>query len=141
MKMKYHTPEIVGFDQQALGELIGPVQTQYACDCNDPDIPPLWKEFNVATLPVSVDTAGCPGFDTVEIRFSSQSQTLPVYNFNRADGSFSGSRWEVLINSFSLPGAPGELFNVTITLLDDGLPVGKPCVTTIQVQGINDEGG
>jgi hypothetical protein len=145
MHNTYIKPSLTTYSRQEIMDLIGPVKTQYPpppppppaiCSCESPVHAPVWKEFNVAPLPVSVDIGGCPAFNRAEIAISSGGQLVSIYPFDRTDGAEIGNRWLVTINNFMLEGAPGQVFDVAITLYaEQGIP-GQVCQSTITLQGL-----
>ncbi len=145
MKRSYVKPAMVSYDRSEIMEMIGPVKTQYVpppppppivCTCANVQAAPnaflQGKVFDAQNpLRVTLDTP-CPAFQRVRIAIPGSSPYLQ-FDFNRSDGSFSGSEWSVNIVGFQFLGARG-VYPVLITLFDAQNQFLASCQTTITVE-------
>lgn len=143
MKSRYLRPSVTHYDRDRVIALMGPVLTQYGpppdvCSCQEVGVPPVWKQFNLEPLEVSVDVGGCTAFTRAEIALASNGSTVEMFPFSRGQGSLSDTQWAVMVPSINLAdGSPGQVFEVRVTLFDGVKPGGTVCLEpgTIVIQG------
>lgn len=142
MTMPYRKPSLTVYRRDEILNLMGPVITQYGpppCDCTDVDVPPVFKEANIGPLDINVGTGGCPDFQLVQVSFSGGTRNPGLFVFDRAEGVPQGAdRYLFTIENFQFPpgSAPGDVFTVTVTLVDSFGQSGATCQDTIQIQDI-----
>ena len=118
MKSIYLKPTIVQYDQDEIIEMMGPVRTQYPCDC-ETDVPPIIEKSDQVQVTVRID-GDCDEYEGVLI-FADVG--------NGAGGA--GGFWQFMLSE-GTPTGGGLRFDLGITGIDLG-PEGEYCFRAILV--------
>lgn len=134
MKKAYRKPSVVHYGREEIMDLIGPVVTQYPCECSSQVQPnPIpGKQFN--QLQISFSTTGdCPEFERVIVTVPG-SDPFIFFDFPRASGTEIGDTWSITVPNFQYLGNAGT-YDFEINLTDAaGTTTLISCDTTVVIQ-------
>ncbi len=137
MKYAYTKPTVTCYSRADIMEMLGPVKTQYVdsqcLSCSDARMTPnAILQAKVERVTFSVNTELCPAFRRVRVSIPGSSPFV-FYEFDRSDGSASGTRWSVAVDDFQFLGERGN-YDVVVTLFDAQGNAGRSCSTTLAIE-------
>ena len=127
----YIAPRMTTYRREDLQELMGPVETQY-CEVTDVDAMP--DSFLVGKMDITLvlNFDPCEAFETANVTLIDSMNVRIPYQFNRADGTISGTIWTLPSFEFGFPIQSGD-YMIEVVLIDANGSSSEPQFTSFTV--------